>query len=129
VLQALQERYRDRGFRVLGFPCNDFASEEPDDLPTIQAFCAREYGASYELFDKVTIRPGKGREVHPLYRWLTSRGNDAGPVSWNFEKFLIDREGNLAGRWPPDIQPNHPAVIAGIKAALAKGVNRTREPR
>ena len=122
MLQALQDRYRGHGFRVLGFPCNDFASEEPDDLSTIQAFCAREYSATYELFDKIGIRPGKGREVHPLYRWLTSRGHDAGPVSWNFEKFLIDREGNLAGRWPPDIQPNHPAVIAGVEAALKQHV-------
>ena len=118
MLQALQERYADRGFRVLGFPCNDFASEEPDDLPTIQAFCAREYGVTYELMDKVTCRPGRARDVHPLYRWLTAQGNDAGPVTWNFEKFIIDRRGALAGRWPPDIQPDLPAVIAGIEAAL-----------
>lgn len=118
MLQALQEHYGDRGFRVLGFPCNDFGAEEPDDLPTIQSFCAREYGVTYELFGKVSCRAGNGREVHPLYRWLTARGNDAGPVSWNFEKFLIDRRGSLAGRWPPDIESNHPAVIAGIEAAL-----------
>jgi glutathione peroxidase len=121
VLQRLQERYGDRGFHVLGFPCNDFGQEEPDDLPTIQAFCSSKYGVTYELMDKVTCRAGqggKGKALHPLYQWLTARGNDAGPVTWNFEKFLIDRRGRLAGRWPPDMNPDHPAVIVGIEAAL-----------
>ena len=119
MLQALQDRYGSRGFRVIGFPCNDFANEEPDDLATIKAFCAREYGASYELMDKVHIRPGRGNDVHPLYAWLTAQGHDAAPVKWNFEKFLLDRNGTLAARFPPDIQPDHPAVITAIEAALA----------
>ena len=118
MLQALQKRFGPRGFRVLGFPCNDFADEEPDDLPTIQAFCAREYGATYELFDKVVIRAGRDRPAHPLYQWLTSAGSQPGPVSWNFEKFLLDRTGKLAGRWPPKTQPDDGAVINAIKRAL-----------
>ena len=120
MLQALSDRYGGQGFRVIGFPCNDFGNEEPDDLPTIKEFCAREYDATYELMDKVHIRPGRGNEVHPLYAWLTRQGNDAGPVKWNFEKFLLDRKGHLVGRFPPDIQPDHPAVITAIEMALRK---------
>lgn len=118
MLQALQGRYGARGLRVLGFPCNDFANEEPDDLPTIRSFCEREYGATYELMDKIHIRSGRGNDVHALYQWLTAQGHDAGPVSWNFEKFLLDRKGRLAARFPPDLQPDHPAVITAIEAAL-----------
>ena len=121
MLQKLQKRYGPRGLRVIGFPCNDFGAEEPDSLETIKDFCSREYGVAYELMDKVTIRERqgkKGRPIHPLYQWLTSQGNDAGPVSWNFEKFLIDREGGFAGRWEPNISPDHPAVIRGVEAAL-----------
>lgn len=120
MLQALHARYAGRGFRVIGFPCNDFAAEEPDDLPVIQAFCARTYGVTYELMDKVTCRASAGHEVHPLYAWLTARGNDPGPVSWNFEKFLIDRRGRFAGRWPPDMDPDHPAILTAIEAALSQ---------
>ena len=120
MLHELNERYGARGLRVIGFPCNDFGDEEPDDLATIKAFCEREYGATYELMDKVHIRPGRGNEVHPLYQWLTRQGNDAGPVKWNFEKFLLDRKGKLAARFPPDIKPDHPAVITAIEAALRK---------
>ena len=119
MLAALQRRFGAKGLRVLGFPCNDFANEEPDDLDTIKAFCAREYGATYELMDKVRIR---GPEPHPLYRWLTGGGKHSGPVSWNFEKFLIDRQGNLAGRWAPKVQPDARPVVEAIQAAL-------RQPR
>jgi len=89
VLQRLHERYGPRGFRVIGFPCNDFANEEPDDLATIQAFCEREYGVTYELMDKVHIRPGRGNAVHPLYEWLTAQ--------------LTPQEHALAEAWPPTV--------------------------
>jgi len=116
VLAALHQRYGPRGFRVLGFPCNDFANEEPDDLATIQAFCAREYGVTYELFDKVHAT---GNAIHPLYRFLTAHGDPSGPVRWNFEKFLVSRDGRLVGRFGPKVQPDDPAVIAAIERALA----------
>lgn len=115
MLEALHRTYAPKGFRVLGFPCNDFANEEPDDLSTIKAFCAAEYGVTYELFDKVHA---KGPEMHPLYRWLTHAGDHPGPVSWNFEKFLLGRDGRLIGRWPPDVQPNDPAIGKAIRRAL-----------
>ncbi len=117
MLATLQERYGPRGLRVLGFPCNDFANEEPDDLATIKAFCAREYGATYELFDKVHA---KGPQTHPLYRWLTAQPPEPGPVRWNFEKFLVGRDGRLAGRWAPKVSPDDPTVVAAIERALAE---------
>jgi glutathione peroxidase len=120
VLQALQERFGRQGFRVLGFPCNDFADEEPYDLATIKDFCFREYGVTYELFDKIHIRERTDSEVHPLYRWLTAAGPNPGPVSWNFEKFLIGRDGELLGRWPPKTPPDNTRIIRAIKQALAK---------
>jgi glutathione peroxidase len=118
VLEALSQTYRGRGFHVLGFPCNDFANEEPDDLETIAAFCSREYGVTYELFDKVHA---KGPQIHPLYRWLTEAGDAPGPVSWNFEKFLVGRDGRLVGRFPPKVQPDAPQVLAAIERALEEG--------
>jgi glutathione peroxidase len=121
VLQALQDRYGAQGLRVLGFPCNDFAAEEPDDLDTIKAFCAREFGATYELFGKLHIKGPRG-EAHPLYQWLTSASGpnvSPGPVSWNFEKFLIDRTGHVIGRWPPKTQPDDPVVLRTLEAALS----------
>jgi glutathione peroxidase len=115
VLAELDQKYRDRGFRVLGFPCNDFAAEEPDDLATIKQFCARVYGATYELFDKVHIRPPR---THPLYAWLTASAPEKGPVSWNFEKFLINRAGRVIGRWAPKVWPDDPQVVRAIERAL-----------
>lgn len=115
MLEALSRKYRDRGLRVLGFPCNDFAGEEPDDLETIKAFCGREYGVTYELFDKVHA---KGPQTHRLYRWLTATGDHPGPVTWNFEKFLVGRDGRLVARFPPKVQPDAPQVIAAIERAL-----------
>ena len=115
MLAKLQKRYGPRGLRVLGFPCNDFGNEEPDDLLTIKQFMEREFGATYELFDKVRL---KGSDVHPLYRWLTSQGEASGPVQWNFEKFVVDRQGRLVGRFAPKVAPDAPQVIATIERAL-----------
>lgn len=123
MLATLQARYGPQGLRVLGFPCNDFAEEEPDDLATIKAFCEREYGATYELFGKVHIRESTGHAIHPLYQWLTAQsapGIKPGPVSWNFEKFLLGRSGRLVGRWSPKVAPDAPQAIRTIEAALAE---------
>jgi glutathione peroxidase len=117
VLAELHKRYRQRGFQVLGFPCNDFAAEEPDDLPTIKRFCAVTFGVAYELFDKVHIRPP---QTHPLYAWLERNAPTPGPVSWNFEKFLVDRRGAVVGRWAPRVAPDAPEVVAAIERALAE---------
>lgn len=116
MLAALHQRYAPRGFRVLGFPCNDFAKEEPDDLPVIQDFCSRTYGVTYEIFDKVRIRPPY---THPLYAWLTTAAPQRGPVKWNFEKFLISRRGAVVGRWESSMEPDARRVIRAIEREIA----------
>ena len=110
-LQALQERYGDRGFTVLGFPCNDFGAQEPGSLPEIQQFCSTTYGASFPLLDKVTM-------AEEPYTTLT-QAEPAGPVAWNFEKFLVGRDGTVLARFKSGVEPDSAELTAAIEAALA----------
>jgi glutathione peroxidase len=137
-LQCLYERYRARGFVVLGFPCNDFGGQEPGSPAEIQQFCAAKFGVRFPLFEKITVN---SRDRHPLYRHLIAaqprarvrpdshfRGqlqcygfgpeNDS-DVLWNFEKFLVDRHGNTVGRFAPDTPPDDPVILAAIEKRLA----------
>ncbi|MEB3332235.1 MAG: glutathione peroxidase [Synechococcaceae cyanobacterium] len=113
-LQKLQERYADQGFAVLGFPCNDFGGQEPGTLEEIRSFCSTSYGVSFELFDKVHA---SGAKTAP-YDVLT-QVDPAGDVAWNFEKFLVGRDGVVLGRFKSAIDPEAPQLIAAIDAALA----------
>jgi len=113
-LQKLQETYGERGFAVLGFPCNDFGSQEPGTLSEIQQFCSSTYGTSFELFDKVHAA---GAKTAP-YDVLT-QAEPAGDVAWNFEKFLIGRDGSVLGRFKSAIEPDGALLAAAIEAALA----------
>jgi glutathione peroxidase len=113
-LQALQDTYGAQGFAVLGFPCNDFGAQEPGTLPEIQTFCSATYGASFELFDKVHA---SGEKSEP-YLTLT-RSEPAGDVAWNFEKFLIGRDGTVLGRFKSAVEPESAELKAAIEAALA----------
>jgi glutathione peroxidase len=113
-LQALQDTFGSRGFAVLGFPCNDFGAQEPGSLPEIAEFCSATYGASFELFDKVHA---SGEKTEP-YITLT-RTEPAGDVAWNFEKFLIGRDGTVLGRFKSGVAPESPELKAAIEAALA----------
>ncbi len=113
-LQKLQDTYGPQGLAVLGFPCNDFGAQEPGTLPEIQQFCSTTYGASFELFDKVRAA---GPYTAP-YDVLT-QVDPAGPVSWNFEKFLVGRDGLALGRFRSNVEPDAPELIAAIEAALA----------
>lgn len=121
MLATLEKRYGPKGFRVLGFPCNDFANEEPGDLPEIAAFCRREYGATYRLFDKVHC---VGREIHPIYHWLTTQPLKPGKVEWNFAKFLIGRDGALVGRWAPATDPDSRLIRNAIDQTLKEPAPR-----
>lgn len=98
------ETYRDEGLRVLGFPCNQFANEEPGSDAEIESFCRTEYGVSFDLFSKIEV---KGSGQAPLYEWLTSAKNPWGPhkVRWNFQKYLIDRNGEIADTFDPMVNP------------------------
>ncbi|MDT7726030.1 MAG: glutathione peroxidase [Actinomycetota bacterium] len=117
-LERLQEKYADQGFSVVGFPCNQFGGQEPGTAEEIQTFCSTTYGVSFPLFEKLEVN-GEGR--HALYTELTRTADadgTAGDVQWNFEKFLISREGEILGRFRPATEPESEAVLKAIEAAL-----------
>ena len=117
-LQELADDYRDRGFFVLGFPCNQFMNQEPGDEASIKAFTTAKYGITFPLAAKVDVN-GSGR--HPLYAELTKvadSGGEAGDVQWNFEKFLIDRNGAVMARFAPDVAPDDARLTSAIEDAL-----------
>jgi glutathione peroxidase len=117
-LQALYERYRDRGLEVLGFPCNQFLGQEPGTEEEIRAFCSTTYGVTFPLFRKTEVN-GEGR--HPLYRILTEHPDDAGvagDVQWNFEKFLVAPDGEVVGRFRTMVAPDDPALVGAIERHL-----------
>jgi glutathione peroxidase len=118
---GLEELYRgmkDRGFAVLGFPCNQFGAQEPGTEAEIQQFCSTKYDVTFPLFSKLEVN-GKGR--HPLYGWLTEQATQpdgAGDIKWNFAKFLVGRDGKLLARFAPATAATAPTVVDAIEAAL-----------
>jgi glutathione peroxidase len=116
-LETLSQKYYEQGLRVLGFPCNDFGAQEPGSNEEIQQFCDRNYGISFELFDKIHA---KGAQQHPLYAQLTSAAEPAGDVSWNFEKFLIGKQGQVVARFRSGVTPDAPELVQAIEQELAK---------
>ncbi len=117
-LESLQEQYADRGFTVLGVPCNQFGGQEPGSAEEIEAFCSTTYGVSFPMTEKLEVN-GSGR--HRLYAALTkvadAEGN-AGDIQWNFEKFLVAPGGQSIVRFRPTTEPSAPEVAAAIEAAL-----------
>jgi len=116
-LEKLNQKYGEAGLRILGFPCNDFGAQEPGSNTEIVQFCTTSYGVSFELFDKVHA---KGSEQHPLYARLTSAVEPSGNVSWNFEKFLVSKQGEVVARFKSSVKPDSPELIAAIERDLAK---------
>ena len=114
-LQKLYEEYRDRGFVVLGFPCDQFAHQEPGDDDEIGAFCERNFGVEFPMFSKIQVNGG---DAHPLYDWLKSErsGFLGGPIKWNFTKFLIGRDGRVVDRFGPNRKPED--LRDAVEAAL-----------
>lgn len=118
ALEALHQKYKDQGFSVLGFPCNDFSGQEPGSNEEIKQFCSSKYNVSFPMFDKLHV---KGAEQHPLYAALSGKESPfPGDVKWNFGKFLISRDGKILQRFEPKTTPDSPEVTAAIEAALAK---------
>ncbi len=113
-LQALHDKYQDQGFVVLGFPCNDFGGQEPGTVNEIKEFCSSTFGANFEIFNKVHA---KGNTTEP-YTTL-NKVEPQGDVSWNFEKFLVGKDGNVIARFQPGIEPSNEELIAAIEVALA----------
>ena len=116
-LQALYEKYKDKGFLVLGFPANDFGAQEPGSDDQIKEFCTSKYDVSFPMFSKITV---KGADKPKLYQVLTETADPAGEIGWNFEKFLIGKDGKVAGRFKTRVSPDDAALVAAIEAALAK---------
>lgn len=116
-LQKLYETYKNQGLVVLGFPANNFGGQEPGSDQQIAKFCKRNYGVSFPLFSKVSV---KGEDQHPLFEFLTSQSNPdfTGPIKWNFEKFLIDRGGSLSGRFRSSVIPMSDELTRRIEALL-----------
>jgi glutathione peroxidase len=140
ALEALYRKYHARGFEVLGFPANEFGAQEPGTEPEIKEFCSREYDVTFPLFSKIVV---KGAGQHPLYAALISAqpaatelpgtdfraklrgyGIEVGAPSeilWNFEKFLVNRAGEVVRRFAPDVTPDSPVLVSAIESELEKG--------
>ncbi|MEE1793496.1 glutathione peroxidase [Streptomyces sp. BE308] len=117
-LERLQNQYGDRGFTVLGVPCNQFAGQEPGSAEEIQTFCSTTYGVTFPLLEKLDVN---GESRHPLYAELTKLADaegEAGDVKWNFEKFVISPAGVPVARIRPGTEPEAPEVVAAIEAQL-----------
>ncbi len=116
-LEQLNQDYKDKGLQVLGFPCNDFGAQEPGTNEEITTFCETNYGVTFDLMDKVHA---KGSEQHPLYKTLTNSVEPTGDVAWNFEKFLISKQGEVVARFPSAVTPDSSELIQAIETELAK---------
>jgi glutathione peroxidase len=119
-LEAMYKKYAAQGFVILGFPSNDFLHQEPGTDAQISEFCAKNYGVTFPMFSKVDV---KGSNQCALYKYLTSDETDkpfAGKITWNFEKFLVGRDGRIVARFSPRTQPESPQVVGAIEAELAK---------
>ena len=117
-LEALYSKYKARGFEILAFPSNDFARQEPGSDAEIKSFCTLTYGVTFPKFAKIAV---KGKEIHPLYAFLTSKETNPkfhGKIGWNFNKFLIDRKGNIIERFESKNDPMGDRVPRVVEAAL-----------
>jgi glutathione peroxidase len=117
-LQALYEKYKDNGLEILGFPCNDFGWQEPGTNEEIKQFCSMNYGVTFKLFDKVKIT---GKDKHKLYSALTDNDvTGTKNVKWNFEKFLISKNGDIVSRYASKVKPMDEELVSAIEAELKK---------
>jgi glutathione peroxidase len=118
-LEALHERYADRGFSVLGVPCNQFGGQEPGSPEEIATFCAKNYGVTFPMTEKIEVN---GADRHRLYQQLTAVADsegEAGDVKWNFEKFLVNRDGEIVGRFRPGVVPESQELVYAVEGQLA----------
>ena len=118
ALESLYTTYKDRGFEIIGFPANNFHSQEPGTDAEIKTFCSSKYSVTFPLMSKISV---KGDDKHPLYKFLTeppTAGDFQGDIGWNFTKFLIDRNGNVIGRFASPTKPSDPALVAAVEDAL-----------
>lgn len=116
-LEAMYEKYKDQGLVILGFPANNFNGQEPGTDKEISAFCTKNFGITFPMFSKISV---KGKDMHPLYQRLTHMPAPiAGEVMWNFQKYLVDRSGNVVAKFHPTVKPEDPALVSQVEALLA----------
>jgi len=116
-LQSLYEKYKDRGLVVLGFPANEFGAQEPGTNQQIAQFCRTRFAVTFPMFEKIVV---KGAGKHPLYDALIN-AQPSGEITWNFEKFVVARDGAVVARFAPAVTPNDPKLIETLEAELTKG--------
>lgn len=117
-LEALHRKFADRNFVVLGFPCNQFGAQEPGTEADIKSFCTSNYGVRFPMFAKIDVN---GAGAHGLYQWLTSEAtapDGAGPIKWNFAKFLVGKEGRVLARFAPTVDPGAAELTTAVERAL-----------
>jgi len=112
-LEALYEKYKDRGFAILGFPANNFGGQEPGTNEEIKTFCSSKYNVTFPMYAKISV---KGDDKAPLYQFLTAATGSE--IQWNFTKFLVDKEGKVVARFEPKVTPDSPDVASAIEKAL-----------
>lgn len=122
-LQSLYEKYSSRGFEILGFPANDFLWQEPLDEAGIKNFCSVKYQVTFPMFSKIHVR---GKNIHPLYRFLTTRKNFEGRITWNFNKILVDGEGRVIARFGTRTEPLSPEITGTIERVLSGSYSAER---
>lgn len=117
ALEAIYEKYKDRGFVILGFPANNFGAQEPGTNEEIKTFCTRKYNVTFPMYSKISV---KGPDQAPLYSYLTKEtgAGIAGEIQWNFTKFLVDREGKVVERFEPAVTPDSKDVTSAIEKQL-----------
>ncbi len=115
-LEAIYQEFKEQGFEVLGFPANDFMGQEPGDNSEIKKFCELKFKTTFPLFSKISV---KGKDIAPLYEYLTTRSGFEGDITWNFNKFLVDRRGNVVARFGSKTDPKSPEIVDQIKKAIA----------
>ncbi|HZO89235.1 MAG TPA: glutathione peroxidase [Chthonomonadaceae bacterium] len=128
-LQALYEKYKDQGFIILGFPANDFGKQEPGTNAEIKRFCTKNYNVTFPLFSKIVV---KGEGQAPLYKFLTDKQTDpqfGGDIRWNFDKFLLNRKGEIVARFEPGTDPRKEEVVQAIEKELKAGKEDSQSAR
>ncbi len=116
-LEKIYEAYQEKGFEILAFPANNFGQQEPGTNQEIKTFCFTKYSLTFPLFSKISV---KGEDKHPLYRYLTEQSPFPGEVEWNFQKYLIDRSGNVVARYHHRTKPLSDEIVRGVETALSK---------
>ena len=115
-LEAMYEKYRPQGFEILAFPANNFGQQEPGTNAEIKGFCLTKYSISFPLFSKISV---KGSDKHPLYQYLTEQSPFPGEVEWNFQKYLVDRSGQVVARFHHRTKPLSPDIVSEVERVLA----------